>query len=84
MIKTNLVTSNALKLTYSDVEIQNFPGGETPGPPLQGRPRPRRGASNAGGGKGRGGEEPIQAPQCKFLATPLMAAGNIIHTLDKC
>ena len=32
--KTNLVTSNALKLTYSDVEIQNFPGGETRGPPL--------------------------------------------------
>ena len=24
--KTNLVTSNAPKLTYSDVEIQNFPG----------------------------------------------------------
>ena len=32
--KTNFVTRNTLKLTYSNVEIQNFPGGETPGPPL--------------------------------------------------
>ena len=34
--KTNLMTRNALKLTYSNLEIQNFPGGETetPGPPL--------------------------------------------------
>jgi hypothetical protein len=32
--KTNLMTRNALKLTYGDLEIQNFPGGETPGPPL--------------------------------------------------
>ena len=31
---TNLVTRNALKLTYGDIEIQKFSGGETPGPPL--------------------------------------------------
>jgi hypothetical protein len=35
---THLMTRNALKLTYSDVEIQNFPGQKIPGPPL-----PRRG-----------------------------------------
>ena len=34
--KTNLVTKNALKLTYSDAEIQNFPGGETPRPRSRG------------------------------------------------
>ena len=49
---------NAPKLTYGHLKCQNFSGGETPGPPLKGRPRltrPREGASNAG--KGRGGEE---------------------------
>ena len=30
--KTNLVTRNALKLAYSNVAIQTFPGGETPAP----------------------------------------------------
>jgi hypothetical protein len=32
IFKTNLITRNALKLSYRDVEIQNFPGGETLGP----------------------------------------------------
>ena len=38
----SLVSENALKLTYGDVEIQKFSGGETPGPPLSA-------ASNAAG-----------------------------------
>ncbi len=52
----NLVTITALKLTYSNVEIQKFSEGEAPGPPLCRGPRlmrPGKGASNA---KGRGGE----------------------------
>ena len=34
---------NALKLTYSNVQIQKFSGGYTPGPPLQGRGTKREG-----------------------------------------
>ena len=46
----NLVLRNALKLTYGDVEMQKFSGGETPGPPLHraASNAAREGASNAG------------------------------------
>ena len=40
-----------LKLTYSNLEFQNFPGG-TPGPPLQGEER-----EGEGEGRGKGREE---------------------------
>ena len=35
---THFVTRNALKLTYSNVEIQNFPG-KPPDPAPEGKPR---------------------------------------------
>jgi len=57
-----------LKLTYSNRELQNFPG-RTPGPPLKGEGREGRGGEGVeregkeggrggmgGGGEGRGGE----------------------------
>jgi hypothetical protein len=46
------LSENALKLTYGNVEFQNFPG-RTPEPPLQGR---KREAGQSGREK-RGGEE---------------------------
>ena len=47
----NLMVWNALKVTYGDVEIPKFSGGETPGPPLHGAASNAagEGASNAGG-----------------------------------
>jgi len=50
-----------LKLTYSNLEFQNFPG-RTPGPPLQGEGREGEGRGGEGGerereGKDRGGKE---------------------------
>ena len=43
------VWQNALKLTYSNVDIQKFPGGETPGPPAQ-KGAPSNTARGARGG----------------------------------
>ena len=36
-------SGNALKLTYGNVEFQNFSGGNTPGPPIFGKGRGRKG-----------------------------------------
>jgi hypothetical protein len=36
---THFVTRNALKLTYSNVEIQNFSGGNPWTPAREGKPR---------------------------------------------
>ena len=44
--KPPFACQNVLKLTYNNLEFQNFPG-RTPGPPLQGEGRE---------GEGRGGE----------------------------
>jgi hypothetical protein len=49
--KTQLVTRNALKLIYSDVENPNFPGGGTLRPAPERRPRLTR---QEGVGKERG------------------------------
>ena len=46
------LTQNAPNLTYSHLNFKNFPGGETPGPPLLRGP--------LRGGKGRGGEEGVE------------------------
>jgi len=48
----------ALKLTYGDIEIENIPGGETPGPRSPGEATSNvagEGASNAGEGRREGG-----------------------------
>jgi hypothetical protein len=65
------LSENALKLTYGNVEFQNFPG-EDPGPPLQGegkggREEWKRGGRGRGWGgrKGRGGREGLKEREGK-------------------
>jgi hypothetical protein len=69
------LSENALKLTYGNVEFQNFPG-RTPGPPLQGEGKGGReewkreegwGGEGRGWGsrKGRGGTEGLKEREGK-------------------
>jgi hypothetical protein len=37
---------------YGNVKIKKFPGGNTPGPPLQGKGEGERGEKGKGGGEG--------------------------------
>ena len=53
MCKPPFARQNVLKLTYSNLEFQNFTG-RTPGPPLQGE------GTEGGGRGGEGGEREVK------------------------
>jgi len=55
--KNILVHRNAQKLTYRHLGFQKFPGGDTPGPPLEGEGRRREEKGKDGRGRGCKGKK---------------------------
>ena len=70
------ISRNALKLTYSKVECRKIVLGRNPRTPAPGEAAAEEGSVWYGGGKGWGGEEPIQPPNADFWLRHCLRRGK--------
>ena len=78
--KPPFACQNVLKLTYSNIEFQNFPG-RTPGPPFQGEGKEGRGGEGGEREGKEGGEERRARHGLRPLETSSGSAPALLHTV---